>query len=488
MKARASMSHRMGLSASGLGLLSTLLLLFTSTVAHGQPNDAQAKPAAADADEDEEEEEEESEADAKKPAAGASASGSVDVGATTAAKAAPAATDTETVYQSDDQLEQPNGFVRPPSEALMQWHGGLEADSTYARYSEDGPTRPQGFADMRGRFVVGPTLEYRFGEHKDWFVAARGELVAWLRETNTYQVNADDVYGQVGKKGVWDLKLGRFQTWRVYHKGAGFDLYTIEDQGACASTSLTTGSCSLESGVFGPHTYEVNYNYYRESAGHVALHAYPTPWSGVELAGAFGNAGALNQLGARAAGLVHFDFLRVSAAAEYRMSKPGQEQASMDPVTGVAVICANCQVQRNYGFGGGVEVTLKPVEVGLNGAQSHETKYSSANGTLDQDASNTRTSLGGYAQFDVGSLAFDRSLVLGFGLNRTEVVDQVNNFEQHYQGAAYAVFPLGFNAASLKLVVSQATLDIEKANGDGSATQLPTSTMRAARLRFSYPF
>jgi len=28
-----------------------------------------------------------------------------------------------------------------------------------------------------------------------------------------------------------------------------------------------TSSCSLESGTFGPHTYEVNANYYREPAG-----------------------------------------------------------------------------------------------------------------------------------------------------------------------------------------------------------------------------
>ncbi len=485
MKARASMSHRTGLS--GLGWLSTLCSLvfwLAPGVAHAQPDG----PAAASGKDDDDEQEEEP-AETAKPATKSDAPAKASVTAeATVPTPAPASGDTQTPVQADDQLEHANGFVRPESQSLLQWHGGLEADTTYAHYSDKSTTRPQSFYDMRGRFVAGPSLEYRFGEHKDWFVAARGELVAWLRETTTYQVNADDVYGQFGLKGVWDLKLGRFQTWRVYHKGAGFDLYTIEDQGACTSGSLTTGSCSLESGVFGPHTYEVSHNYYREPAGRVALHAYPTPWSGIELAGSLGNVGSLNQLGARGAGLVHFDFLRVSAAAEYRMTKPGQEQASMDPITGAAVICENCQVSRNYGFGGGAELTLKPVAIGINGAQSHETKYSPTNGTLDRDASATRTSLGGYAEFDLGSLAFERSLILGFGMNRTEVLDQVDNFEQHYQSAAYVLFPLGFNAASVKLVVSQATLDIQKAVGDGTAMQLPTSTMRAARVRLSYPF
>jgi hypothetical protein len=381
------------------------------------------------------------------------------------------------VVQPDDQSEQMNGFVRPESTSTLQWHGGLEADATKASYTDKGTDPAQGFYDMRGRFVVGPTVEHRFGPNNDWFVAARGELVAWLRERTNYQVNADDVYGQVGKKGLWDLKLGRFQSWRVYHKGSGFDLYTIEDQGACTSLS---SSCSLESGSFGPHTYEVNYNYYREPAGKAAVHIYPTPWSGIELLGLMGNSDGPNLLGGRAAALVHFPYVRASAAVEYRATRPPKENAAACPK------CGN--VSDSIGFGGGVELTIKPVAIGLNGAQGKYTSYNVTTGVLDNDASSTRTSLGGYAEVDVGSLAIERSLILGFGLNRTEVLDKVDNFEQHYQGAAYVLFPLGFNAASVKLVVSQATEDIQKSNGDGTATELPTYTMRAARLRFTYPF
>lgn len=470
MKARSSVFHRIGVS--GLGLLSFLALVSPSRQALAQGDAAGAKPAADD-EEEEEEEEDAPAADKPQDTPAPEAKGEAKVDAV----ATPAANDGAAVVQADNQSEQPNGFVPAESKSTMQWHGGLETDATYAGYSDGGVDNPLGYYDMRGRFVVGPTLQHRFGADGTWFVAARGEMVAWVRERGSYQVNADDVYGQVGKKGLFDLKVGRFQAWRVYHKGAGFDLYTIEDQGACGSLST---SCSLESGIFGPHTYEVNFNYYREAAGKAAVHIYPTPWAGIEVLGLMGNADGPNQLGARAAALVHFPYVRGSAAIEYRGTRPPREPDASCPK------CGN--VSNNIGFGGGLELTIKPVAVGVNYAQGKETRYTNTTGFLDTDASNTRTSLGGYAELDVGSLAIDRSLILGFGLNRTEVLDQVDNFDQHYQGAAYALFPLGFNDAAVKLVVSQATWDIQTTTGMGMAKALPTNTMRAARVRFTYPF
>ncbi|MDF3064614.1 MAG: hypothetical protein K0R38_215 [Polyangiaceae bacterium] len=412
-----------------------------------------------------------------------------DQAAKAASPTAPAAA-TEAAPLEDYALEHRNDFVRPAPSSTLEWHGGLEADGGYASYTFERDARPQGFYDTRGRFVVGPTVQYDFGENKAWFVRARGELVAWMREYGSYQINADDVYGQFGVKGKWDIKVGRFRTWRVYHKGYGFDLYTLEDRGACRISTAVTGSCSLETGggAFGPYTYEVNHLYDREPAGRAALHVYPTKWSGIELATGIGNNGANNTLAGRGAAMIHFEFLRVSAAAEYRTSKPAQEKAYTDPTTSQLVACPNCGVSRSYGVGGSVEVTVKPVAVALNAAQSHERQYTATNGTLDQDATNKRTSLGGYVELDAGSLIMDRSLIAGFGMNRTEVVDDITNFEQHYQSAAYLLYPLGFNAASVKLVFSQATLDIQSAKGAGIAETLPLGTMRAVRLRLTYPF
>jgi hypothetical protein len=473
-----------GLRVSGLGVASGLLWLALASSARAQSEPATGTAAAAV----DLESEEDAPSDQKegKPAAAATS----DQAAKSTSPAPPTSPDAAATPE-DYQLEQRNGFVRPPNSNTLEWHGGLEADGGYASYTfERDQARPQSFYDTRGRFVVGPTVEYRFGADKEWFLAARGELVAWLRENGPYQINADDVYGQVGLKGKWDFKVGRFRTWRVYHKGYGFDLYTLEDQGACRISNAVTGSCSIETGpgAFGPHTYEVSHLYDREPAGRAALHVYPTPWSGVELATGVGNNGANNVLAGRGAALVHFDFIRVSAAAEYRRTKPAQEKAYTDPNTSQLVDCPNCSVSKAWGVGGSVEVTVAPVAVALNAAQSKETQYTPANGTLDQDATNKRTSLGGYAELDAGSLIMDRSLIVGFGLNRTEVVDDIQNFEQHYQGAAYLLYPLGFNAASVKLVFSQATLDIESAKGVGVAEKLPLSTMRAVRARLTYPF
>jgi hypothetical protein len=147
-------------------------------------------------------------------------------------------------------------------------HGGLELDAGYAEYGfRDLPTTPlREFLDLRGRFVAGVHLTHDFGKSGYW-VAAVGQMVAWARERegNNYQINADDVYGQVGHTGGnftnWDFQLGRFMTWRVFHKGLGFDLYTLEDCGA-----------ESQPGVCGVHTYEVNHIYLRNSP-------HPsTPW------------------------------------------------------------------------------------------------------------------------------------------------------------------------------------------------------------------
>src|SRR5437588_282202 len=107
-----------------------------------------------------------------------------------------------------------------------------EVDVGYAQYTFDSPTyKPERFYDVRGRFVMGPTLTHEFSGH--YFIRARGEAVAWLRDVvGQYQVNVDDVWAQVGDKGRWDLKVGRFFSWRVYHKGLGVDLYTLDDTGA----------------------------------------------------------------------------------------------------------------------------------------------------------------------------------------------------------------------------------------------------------------
>jgi hypothetical protein len=135
----------------------------------------------------------------------------------------------------------------------LEWHGNLELDDGYVRYSSDQTSNPTVTVyDSRGRFVLGPLLTQDLGN--GYFLRETGQVVAWAREIlNNYQINADDVYVQVGKQGLWDFMAGRFLTWRVFRKGLGFDLYTLEDTGALASTDFTNASDFLSAHVRGQH-------------------------------------------------------------------------------------------------------------------------------------------------------------------------------------------------------------------------------------------
>jgi len=400
------------------------------------------------------------------------------------ASAEPSAPEAAGSPMPDSHSEQKNGFRAAPRDKNLEWGGGLDLDPGYVRYSFDSVSiAPERYYDVRGRFVVGPTLLHDMDN--GWFLKARAEGVLWVRETSTYQINADDVYGQVGQHGKWDFKLGRFTTWRVYHKGLGFDLYTLEDNGACQK-----GGCDPSSpGQFAPHTYEVSDIYYREPAGHAAFHVYPTPWLAAEASAVYGNTPVLNVLGTRGALVAHFPFLRVSGAAEYRSQYPSKKQVSVDS-SGKTTECDKCGgVTTSYGFGGGAELTLAPIEVGVNAATRKGTSYVLLSGAPDRAASTTTTSIGGYVELDAGTLAFKRSMIVGVGLNRTEVLDQVSDFLQHTQAAVYVAYPLGFHDASVKLVISEAKSHTDQASKDPSMpVQSTNSQMVAGRVRFSYPF
>jgi hypothetical protein len=330
--------------------------------------------------------------------------------------------------------------------------------------------------------VLGPTVEHAFWD--DWFVRARGEAVLWVREQfGVYQVNVDDVFAQLGKRSVWDFQLGRFRTWRVYHKGLGFDLFTLEDAGACVQNP-----CSADAGTFGPHTYEVNFIYDRETPGHAALHVYPTAWSGLELSAAYGQGGVSNTWGVRAAAMVYFDFLRVMGAAELRQAHPREESSAMDAM-GNTVTCDKCGVSQRSGYGGGIELNFAPFEAGFNAALGATDIYTVTTGAFDEGGSNDTRSFGGYAELDVGSFTFDRGLIVGFGLNRTEALAINENFREHTQYAAYIAYPLGFNGAMVKLVLSRSDLtNLTLVDEMNRVFNESKSAMSSARLRLAYPF
>ena len=350
----------------------------------------------------------------------------------------------------------------------LEWHGNLELDGGYVKYSWAGAFVPESVYDSRGRFVLGPMLTQTLGN--DYFLRVTGQVVAWVREIyGIYQINADDVYVQVGKQGLWDFMAGRFLTWRVFRKGLGFDLYTLEDTGALASTDFTNAS------AFYQHMYEVNTIFMRDSetsgvpAGRAAFHLYPNSWSGVELVGSYGrlNSGA-NALGGRLAGGINPKYFSLLVGAEYEGWSAPQAFAG----------CDKCGTERSYGAGGSASVTpLQPIEIALSFAEGKDEKWDS---TLAYSSHTTR-SWGGYLQLDAGSVLMARSLIAGGSFFRTEDTNQDNDYQRHHQLAAYLAYPLGFNNAVVKLVFSYTTGYQQDHSGEQHHAD-----MYSARLRFAY--
>lgn len=388
----------------------------------------------------------------------------------------------------------------------LAWGGGrmyaqTEIDVGYAtyRYPENSNRPRETLHDMRGRFVLGPAFHFDFPS-SDYFLEVVGQVVAWVREqSNEYQINADDVYAQLGQGKTWDLQVGRFMTWRVYHKGLGFDIFTLEDLGASKSYPISNGN-------FAVHTYEVDYIFLRNSpyvggevAGRAAFHYYPADILGFELAAAYGLADnqASNTVGARLAADLQWDFLRLSAAGEYRrQDQTGPPNSVIGAGTPAerTVACTNCGSSKNYGFGGSAVVSFAPITLGGSFARGTDQRQQGAGnetGTAGPDlaASGTRMSFGGYFELDAGSLLLSRSLILGVGAHRTEYILENFNQEFHLQSAAYVALPLGVNNAMVKLIASQAQADLYDATdpqGSSYIDQHPEST--ALRLRFSTNF
>lgn len=396
----------------------------------------------------------------------------------------------------------PEEKIWPP----LAWDGGrmyaqTEIDVGYAtyRYPENSNRPRETLHDMRGRFVLGPAFHFDF-PNSEYFLEVVGQLVAWVREqSREYQINADDVYAQVGKGRTWDLQVGRFMTWRVYHKGLGFDIFTLEDLGASKSYPISNGN-------FAVHTYEVDYIFLRNSpyvggevAGRAAFHYYPADILGFELAAAYGLADnqASNTLGARLAADLQWDFLRLSAAGEYRrQDQTGPPNSVIGAGTPAerTVECTNCGSSKNFGFGGSAVLSFAPITLGASFARGTDERQQAAGndtGTAGRDlaASGKRMSFGGYFELDAGSLVLSRSLILGVGAHRTEYILENFNQEFHLQSAAYVALPLGINNAMVKLIASQAQADLYDATdpqGSSYIDQHPEST--AVRLRFSTNF
>jgi hypothetical protein len=312
---------------------------------------------------------------------------------------------------------------------------------------------------LQGRLVLRITPTWTRGR---WFAQAQAELVA-NKDQSLHQpdiADTDDLWIKVGMWNLFDVQVGRYEGWEVYHFGMGLDLYTLERNGAS------------DEAFSAPGIYGVTYAFYRPAGvGNVAVHVYPTKIFRFELGMQFGNEFGQNTLAGRPVAVLDLGWLKIKGGLEYK-KLTDQKDGSKGETT-----------QR--GLGGSIQFVLNPwFEAGLNGAWGI-VDHIAQDGTFDEKGSNSTFSLGGFANARVID-----GLLVGAGLNYTYLEDQhfdsaLNRVEKfaHWQTFG-AVQYLLFKQLYVKLVVAYAKADFAPTFGE----PVFKNEMLSGRIRFLYLF
>ncbi|MBN1652302.1 MAG: hypothetical protein JXA30_00850 [Deltaproteobacteria bacterium] len=316
---------------------------------------------------------------------------------------------------------------------------------------------------QEGRLLLRVTPSYSSGR---WFVQGQGELVANKDQSQDQVssqltlVDVDDVWIRAGMWDAFDVQLGRFEAWEVYHFGMGLDLNTQERLGARYKTD----------GV--PDIYGVTDAFYRPpNIGQAAVHIYPTDYLRFELGGQIGNEDVYNGLAVRPVGVLDLGWVKLKLGGEYKMLsglKDG-DQAKKE----------------KRGAGAALQFVVDPhIEFGANGAYGLVDTWGS-DGAINEKGSYDIYSLGGFAN---GRIVGD--LILGAGVNLTQKtdihydlsVDDYGHFD-HFQ-TFVALQYIFIKHLYIKLVLAYAKGNVEPTFGD----PVFSNTMLSGRLRLMYMF
>ena len=333
-------------------------------------------------------------------------------------------------------------------------------DSGYEHIKRGNPTE-QGIKYwlQQGRFSLRLTPTWSDGKY---FVQTQAELIA-NKDQSLHQpdiVDVDDIWIKVGKWKTWDLQLGRYEGWEIYHFGMGLDLYTLERNGA-------TDEAQSAPGIYG-----VTYAFYRPAGvGQAALHLYPTDFFRVELGTQFGNEFGSNTLAGRPVGVLDLGIVKVKVGGEYKKLQD-QKEGSKGETT-----------QR--GAGASLQVVLDPyVEFGVNGAYGLVDRVAQ-DGTVDEKGSNTTYSVGGFA-----NVRLVEDLLLGGGVNYTYLEDlhfdpALNRVEKFRHVQTFGALQyLLWKQLFIKAVVAYAKADFAPTFGD----PIFANEMLSGRIRLLYLF
>jgi hypothetical protein len=312
---------------------------------------------------------------------------------------------------------------------------------------------------LQGRLVLRITPTYTHGR---FFVQGQAELVA-NKDQSLHQpdiADTDDLWIKVGMWNIFDVQVGRYEGWEVYHFGMGLDLYTLERQGA------------LDEAFSVPGIYGLTYAFYRPAGvGNVAIHVYPTKYLRFEVGAQFGNEFGQNTLATRPVGILDFGWIKFKAGLEYK-KLTDQKDGSKGETT-----------QR--GVGGAIQLVLNPwIEGGFSGAYGLVDRVAQ-DGTVDEKGSNSTWSVGGFANGRIIP-----GLVVGGGINYTYLEDihfdaKLNRVEKfaHWQGFGAIQYFL-LKQMFVKLVVAYAKADFAPNFGE----PVFKNEMYSARIRLLYTF
>jgi hypothetical protein len=315
-----------------------------------------------------------------------------------------------------------------------------------------------------GRALLRLTPTYSAGS---WYVQAQSEFVANKDQTVVQPkvADIDDLWIRTGQWKSWDLQLGRFEAFEVYHFGMGMDLHTIERDGASDSVRAA------------PDVFELNDPsniVYRQSGiTNIALHAYPNDVLRFEALGQFGfdTQSGLDTVGARPAAVVDLGWLKLKAAGDVRSQFPN------DP---------NKSKESRFVRGGvaALQVVVDPYfELGGNFAYGRVDHYTSMNSTDPNASRGDFDTKGSVTDLDLGGFANVRlveDLILGGGVNNDQETDRQSGLFTHLQTFAALQYLVG-KQLFVKIVGAYAKAHIAQ----GGITPWD-NTMESVRLRLMY--
>jgi hypothetical protein len=298
---------------------------------------------------------------------------------------------------------------------------------------------------------------------------------------------------RVGQWNRWDLKVGRFEGWEIYHLGMGMEPYTFERLGARNFGIQTLADPPFDA----PQFYGVSFMQYRPTdglaAGYAALHLYPSDWLRFEVLGKLGTDNNINDnstgdtpmtsYGGRPTAILDIGWLKVKVGAEFEKSVP-ITQSVQPGMPGMKLEAAAKLIRK--GVGGSVQVIANPfVEFGVSAAvgdQHHENGFAQV---IAPDTFTTK-SVGGFANLRVCTLC-----LVGLGLHYTAQTDAVlamgsntNDFSSQIQGFLAFQYLLA-GQLFIKPEVAYARAYFQPSD---VAVATWTNTMLNARVRLMYLF